>query len=58
MGKINNDELESRVLEIGKKYKKADKPIKIEVGKIMTSKRRITKRKKNEEDSVKFGMKK
>ncbi|MFR7994361.1 MAG: hypothetical protein ACLU6S_06150 [Clostridium sp.] len=49
MGKINNDELESRVLEIGKKYKKADKPIKIEVGKIMTSKRRITKRKKNEE---------
>ena len=49
MGKINNDELESRVLEIGKKYKKADKPIKIEVGRIMTSKRRINKRKKNEE---------
>lgn len=49
MEKSNNDELESRVLEIGKKYKNADKPIKIEVGKIMTSKRRITKRKKNEE---------
>ena len=49
MEKSNNDELENRVLEIGKKYKKADKPIKIEVGKIMTSKRRITKRKKNEE---------
>lgn len=49
MEKSNNDELENRVLEIGKKYKNADKPIKIELGKIMTSKRRITKRKKNEE---------
>lgn len=46
MGKINNDELESRVLEIGKKYKKADKPIKIEVGKIMLGK---IKRFKNKE---------
>lgn len=49
MEKSNNEELGNRVLEIGKKYKNADKPIKIEVGKLMTSKRRVTKRKKNEE---------
>ncbi len=47
MEKSNNEELGNRVLEIGKKYKNADKPIKIEVGKLMTSKRRVTKRKKN-----------
>lgn len=46
MEKNNNDELESRVLEIGKKYKNADKPIKIEVGKIMLGKRRKFKKKK------------
>ncbi len=46
MEKNNNDVLENKVLEIGKKYKNVDKHIKIEVGKIMTSKRRITKRKK------------
>ena len=47
MEKSNNEELGNRVLEIGKKYKNADKPKKIEVGKLMTSKRRVTKRKKN-----------
>ena len=31
MEKSNNDELENRVLEIGKKYKNVDKPTKIEV---------------------------
>lgn len=38
MEKSNNDELENKVLEIGKKYKNADKPTKIEVGKIMLGK--------------------
>lgn len=47
MEKINNDELENKVLEIGKKYKKADKLTKIEVGKKMLGKRRATKRKRN-----------
>lgn len=47
MEKSNNDELESRVLEIGKKYKKADKLTRIEVGKKMLGKRRATKRKRN-----------
>ncbi|WP_349818188.1 MULTISPECIES: hypothetical protein [Clostridium] len=40
------DELENKVLEIGKKYKNADKPTKIEVGKIMLGKRRKFKKKK------------
>jgi len=41
------DELENKVLEIGKKYKKSDKPTKIEVGKIMLGKRRKFKKKKS-----------
>lgn len=40
------EELESIALEIGKKYKKADKPTKIEVGKIMLGERRKFKKKK------------
>lgn len=47
MEKSNNDELENRVLEIGKKYKNTDKPTKIEVGKIMLGKRRKFKKKKS-----------
>ncbi|WP_302569526.1 hypothetical protein [uncultured Clostridium sp.] len=47
MEKSNNDELENRVLEIGKKYKNADKPTKIEVGKIILGKRRKFKKKKS-----------
>lgn len=47
MEKSNNDELENRVLEIGKKYKNVDKPTKIEVGKIMLGKRRKFKKKKS-----------
>lgn len=47
MEKSNNEELANKVLEIGKKYKTADKPTKIEVGKLMAGKRRVTKRKKN-----------
>lgn len=46
MEKNNNDILENKVLEIGKKYKNADKPTKIEVGKIMLGKRRKFKKKK------------
>lgn len=46
MEKINNDELENKVLEIGKKYKKADKLTRIEGGKIMLGKRRKFKKKK------------
>ncbi|WP_368262764.1 hypothetical protein [Clostridium disporicum] len=46
MEKSNNEELANKVLEIGKKYKSADKPTKVEVGKLMTGKRRATKRKK------------
>ena len=46
MEKSNNDELENRVLEIGKKYENADKPTKIEVGKIILGKRRKFKKKK------------
>ncbi len=46
MEKINNDELENRVLEIGKKYKNSDKLTKIQVGKIMLDKRRKFKKKK------------
>ena len=45
MEKSNNEELANKVLEIGKKYKSADKPTKVEVGKLMTGKRRVTKRK-------------
>ena len=41
------DELENKVLEIGKKYKDADKPTKIEVGKIILGKRRKFKKKKS-----------
>ena len=47
MEKINNNELESRVLEVGKKYKNADKTTKIEVGKIILGKRRKFKNKKS-----------
>ena len=46
MERSNNDELESRALEIGKKYKKADKLTRIEVGKKMLGKRRKFKKKK------------
>lgn len=46
MKRDNNEALENRVLEIGKKYKNADKPIKIEVGKIMLGKIRKFKKKK------------
>ena len=46
MEKSNIGELENRALEIGKKYKNADKPTKIEVGKIMLGK---IKRFKNKE---------
>lgn len=45
MEKSKSEELENKVLEIGKKYKKADKLTKIEVGKKMLGKRRVTKRK-------------
>lgn len=41
------EELIRRALIIGEKYGQADKPTKIEVGKLMTGKRRVTKRKKN-----------
>lgn len=47
MEKSNNDELENRVLEIGKKYKNVDKPTKIEVGKIMLGKIKKFKKKKS-----------
>lgn len=46
MEKSNNEELVNKVLEIGKKYKSADKPTKVEVGKLMTAKRRVGKRNK------------
>ncbi|MDU2674153.1 MAG: hypothetical protein E7C49_19415 [Clostridium sp.] len=49
MEKSNNEKLANKVLEIGKKYKTADKPTKVEVGKLMTGKSRVTKRKKNKE---------
>lgn len=45
MDRSNNEELENKVLEISKKYKNADKPTKIEVGKIMLGKRRKFKKK-------------
>ena len=45
MDRRNNEELENKVLEISKKYKNADKPTKIEVGKIMLGKRRKFKKK-------------
>ncbi|MGY5237624.1 hypothetical protein [Clostridium tertium] len=41
------EELICRVLIIGEKYGQADKPTKIEVGRLMTSKRRVSKRKKS-----------
>ena len=47
MEKSKSEELENKVLEIGKKYKKADKPTKIEVGKKMLGKRRKIKKKKS-----------
>ncbi|WP_195954458.1 hypothetical protein [Clostridium tertium] len=40
------EELIYKALLIGEQYSKADKPTKIEVGELMTSKRRIYKRKK------------
>lgn len=46
MEKSNSEELENKVLEISKKYKNADKPTKIEVGRIMLGKRREFKKKK------------
>lgn len=39
-------DLMNKVLEIGEKYKHADKPIKIEVGRIMIGKRKNDKNKK------------
>lgn len=39
-------ELMNRVLEIGEKYKLADKPTKIEVGRIMMGRRKNNKNKK------------
>ena len=47
MEKSNSEELENKVLEIGEKYKNADKHTKIEVGKIMLGKRRKKKKKKS-----------
>lgn len=47
MEKSNSEELENKVLEIGKKYKKANKPTKIEVGKMMLGKKRKFKKKKS-----------
>ena len=47
MEKSKSEELENKVLEIGKKYKKADKLTKIEVGKKMLGKRRKIKKKKS-----------
>ncbi|MDB1962378.1 hypothetical protein [Clostridium tertium] len=41
------EELMCRALIIGEKYGQADKPTKIEVGRLMTSKRRAPKRKKS-----------
>ena len=41
------EELICRALIIGEKYVQADKPTKVEVGKLMTGKRRVTKRKKS-----------
>jgi hypothetical protein len=41
------EELIIKALTIGEKYSKADKPTKIEVGELMTSKRRINRRKKS-----------
>ena len=41
------EELIRRAVIIGEKYGQADKSTKIEVGKLMTGKRRVTKRKKN-----------
>jgi hypothetical protein len=41
------EELMYRALLIGEKYSKSDKPTKIEVGELMTSKRRVNKRKKS-----------
>ena len=38
------EELMCRALIIGEKYVQADKPTKIEVGKLMTSNRRVKKR--------------
>ena len=43
------EELIRRALIIGEKYGQADKPTKVKVGKLMTGKRRVTKRKKNKE---------
>ena len=40
------EELICRALIIGEKYGQADKPTKIEVGRLMMSKRRVPKRKK------------
>jgi len=40
------EELINKALSIGEKYGQADKPTKIEVGKLMTSKRRVPRRKK------------
>lgn len=40
------EELIYKALIIGEKYGQADKPTKIEVGKLMTRKRRVPKRKK------------
>ena len=47
MEKSNNDELENKALEISKKYKNADKPAKIEVGKMMSGKIKKFKKKKS-----------
>ena len=42
----NTEELIRRALIIGEKYVQADKPTKVEVGKLMTGKSRVAKRKK------------
>lgn len=47
MDKSNGEELGNKVLEIGEKYKNADKLTKIEVGKIIIGKRRKVKKKKS-----------
>lgn len=52
MEKINNEELANKVLEIGKKYKIADKPTKVEVGKLMTGKSRAAKRNKKKKKLI------
>lgn len=46
------EELMCRALIIGEKYGQADKPTKIEVGRLMTRKRIVSKRKKSKKKKV------